>query len=248
GAYLPLDPTYPIERLRYMLTDAAPRLLLTQEHLSGRLEDADVETIVLDRYWSDIAHYEGTDLPVESIGLTSRNLAYVIYTSGSTGTPKGALNEHRGMVNRIVAQKDIEAYCDADICSQKTAISFVDAVFETWGALCNGRRLVIIPAATVRDPEKMAALIAKEGITQLITVPSLARSMLESAQIMQDLSGLRCWTLSGEEVRADLLMKLQRQLPECEFITLYGASEISSDAAWYGRETSRVRGFLSATP
>jgi acyl-coenzyme A synthetase/AMP-(fatty) acid ligase/acyl carrier protein len=143
------------------------------------------------------------------------------------------MNEHRGMVNRIVAQRAIEAFSESDICCQRTSVSFVDAVFEIFGALCNGLPLVIIPAAVVSDSGEMAALIARRHVTRLVTVPSLARSMLEDAQTMRNLSELRSWTLSGEEVRADLLMKLQRHLPNCEFIIQYGSSEVSSDAAIY---------------
>jgi non-ribosomal peptide synthetase component F len=151
GAYVPLDPAYPAERLAYMLDDAAPRILLTRRSLRSILPPVTMEVIEIDGNWSAIAEHDDTNLAPAALGLTALHLAYVIYTSGSTGMPKGAMNEHRGMVNRIVAQQDIEAFSESDICCQKTSISFVDAAFEIFGALCNGRPLVIIPAATVSD-------------------------------------------------------------------------------------------------
>jgi amino acid adenylation domain-containing protein len=233
GAYVPIDPKYPPQRLAYMIEDAAPRILLTEERVKDLFPLPAQKVIAVDTSRAVIAKHADTDLPVQAVGLNSRNLAYVIYTSGSTGTPKGVMNEHRGMVNRIVAQKDFEAFSVNDICCQKTSISFVDAVFEIFGPLCNGSRLVIMPAMAVNDPTQMAALIARERVTHLLTVPSLARAMLSDTQIMRRLATLRIWTLSGEEIRSDLLIRLQEQLPGCEFILQYGSSEVSSDATIY---------------
>jgi len=238
GAYVPMDPAYPLHRLTHMLQDAAPQIVLVQEQLRGILPLSlpglgDIQVVPLDANCTSISGFDGTDLPRFDLATNDRNLAFVIYTSGSTGLPKGAMNEHRGMVNRIRAQEHIEALSDTDICSQKTSISFVDSVFEIFGALCRGSPIVIISASSVINHGKMTALIAEHGITQLTTVPSLARSILDTPESVRRLSGLRNWTLSGEEVRPDLLIGLQQQLPKCEFIILYGASEVSSDAAFY---------------
>lgn len=233
GALVPLDPAYPADRLAYMLKDAAPRILLTQKTLIGIVPPTTQLIIAIDHDWDAIAEQDASDPAPNALGITSFNLAYIIYTSGSTGLPKGVMNEHRGMVNRILAQKEIVAFTDRDVCCQKTSISFVDAIFETLGPLCSGRLLLIIPRRVVNDSREMAALIAKQHVTCLVTVPSLARSMLNDAQIIRDLSGLRSWTLSGEELRAELLMQLHRQLPSCEFVNVYGTSEVSADASIY---------------
>jgi len=91
GAYVPLDPAYPADRLAYMLDDAAPKVLLTQERLKGILLWTESRMIALDSDWRRIAEQPDTNLPPQSLGLTSRHLAYVIYTSGSTGQSKGAI-------------------------------------------------------------------------------------------------------------------------------------------------------------
>ena len=233
GAYVPLDPMYPPARLKHMLEDAAPRVVLTQTSLRGALVNWSDPVIEIDGERDAICIQPHGNLPAALLGLTASSLAYVIYTSGSTGVPKGALNDHRGMVNRIAAARDIEAFDAADVCCQKTSISYVDSVFETLGPLCYGLPLVIVPAGSLTDLGALAALIAKEGVTRIVTVPSVARAMLEDAGAMRQVARLRSWTLSGEAVQADLLKKLHHYLPTCEFIVQYGSSEVSSDAAIY---------------
>ena len=233
GAYVPLDPRYPADRLAYMLADARPGFLLTHSSVRGAVPPSAAEVVDMDRDAGEVSAHAADNLDPQLVGVRPESLAFVIYTSGSTGLPKGAMNEHRGMANRLLSQADIESLTPQDVCCQKTSISFVDSVFETLGPLCSGAPVVIIPAAAVEDSRQMASLIAKYGVTQLVTVPSLARAMLESEQTMRDLSALTHWILSGEELQADLLKKLQDRLRNCEFITWYGASEVSSDAAFY---------------
>lgn len=230
GTYVPLDPDYPSERLSYMLRDSEPKLVLGKmrgsvgDGLAIPCVDLEADAVL----WRECPP---TNLCAATIGLRPDHLAYVIYTSGSTGQPKGVMNEHRGMVNRIAAQGQFESFTESDICCHKTSISFVDAVFEIFGPLCCGSRLVILREG--RDPAQIATIVAREGITHLLTVPTLARCMAADSSVMQRLATLRMWTLSGEEVSAGLLTELQRQLPDCGFIMQYGASEVSSDAALY---------------
>lgn len=238
GAYLPLDPAYPAQRLAYMVSDAAPKLVISKKQHRAVLPP--LEFVLLDEDREELQRCLQSDIPVSRVGLEPGHLAFVIYTSGSTGQPKGAQNEHRGMVNRILAQTTIERLDTRDVCSQKTSISFVDAVLETLGPLCMGCQLVIIPPEAVLDARDMANMIHTQGVTRLTTVPSLARTMLDTKQIFRDLQGLRTYTLSGEEVRPDLLAELQAVLPECEFVIQYGSSEVSSDATYY--RTKHFRG------
>jgi len=232
GAYVPLDPGYPPERLAYMLKDAAPRLVLIQERLRGCLADPAVRVLALDAEWPDVAQQPVHTNPGLK-GLTAETLAYVIYTSGSTGEPKGVAAEHRSMVNRIAAQAQIAPFAPDDVCCHKTSIGFVDAVFEILGPLCYGRPLVLVPPSVSADPLGLSRLIQKERVTRLISVPTLARAMLESDESRECLQGLRGWTLSGEELQADLLLRLGEALPNCRFVNLYGSSEVAGDATWY---------------
>jgi amino acid adenylation domain-containing protein len=231
GAYLPLDPSYPQERLSYMLKDAQAPVLVTQTGLEEVLPAHDAHVVRLDADWPGIAK-EPTRAIADCVG--PGNLAYVIYTSGSTGKPKGVMLAHGGMVNRIAAQARIVPFTDDDICCQKTAIGFVDAIFETLGPLCRGVALVVASASACRDPAELTLLAERAGVSRLITVPSLALALVAAKRARDGLAGLRSWTLSGEAVSGDLLVRLLAVLPGCRFVNLYGSSEVAADATCYG--------------
>ena len=232
GAYVPLEVAHPA-RLAYVLKDSAPRVVLTEERLRASVSGVRGDVIALDTAWTAINEGEDVNFDSNLVGLTSRHLAYVIYTSGSTGEPKGVAAEHRSMVNRIAAQAQIAPFAPDDVCCHKTSIGFVDAVFEILGPLCYGRPLVLVPPSVSADPLGLSRLIQKERVTRLISVPTLARAMLESDESRECLQGLRGWTLSGEELQADLLLRLGEALPNCRFVNLYGSSEVAGDATWY---------------
>src|SRR6185312_14717009 len=130
GAYVPLDPNYPPERLQYMLKDAAPRAVVTQESLRGRIPASTAQTVCLNTDWASIAqHPEGNICPGE-VGVTAQHLAYVIYTSGSTGEPKGVMIEHRNTVNLLHwARESLEKQAFAHTLAS-TSLSFDLAVYE----------------------------------------------------------------------------------------------------------------------
>jgi non-ribosomal peptide synthetase component F len=144
GAYVPLDPAHPTERLAYLLSDAAPAVLLTQERVRERLPPSAAKVLELDRQWGEVCQEPAANLPAREQGLSAHHLAYVIYTSGSTGLPKGVAGTHRGMVNRIAAQEGIQGFGADEICCQKTSIGFVDAIFETVGPW--GRTRAVSPS------------------------------------------------------------------------------------------------------
>ena len=227
GAYLPLDPNLPQERLAFMLKDTAVPVLLTHAAAAERLPAHRSQEVWLDEDWPVIGQ-EAVSVP--EVKAEAENLAYVIYTSGSTGKPKAVAAMHRGVVNRWVAQAGVGGYEEQDICCQKTAIGFVDAVFETLGPLLSGRELVVVGSAEARDSGALVERIGQEGVTRLVTVPSLARGLLRMGRAAEHLAEVRHWTLSGEELRTELLRELQKTLPGCRFVNLYGSSEVAADA------------------
>ena len=139
------------------------------------------------------------------------------------------------------AEREISAVSGDEICCQKTSIGFVDAVAETWSPLLSGRLLIVASEAEAREPQKLLSLIGRERVTRLVTVPSLARAMMESPEAGRELKSLRNWTLSGEALPGDLLRRLRRSLPECRFINLYGSSEVAADATCYAATGSEER-------
>jgi amino acid adenylation domain-containing protein len=234
GAYMPLDPEYPSARLQHMLRDAAPRIVLAQHSTLACLgEFGGGKIAVLDQLWGKIAQESSLDLERGSIGLTPGHLACVIYTSGSSGNPKGVAAPHEGLVNRVTSQERIAAFVAQDVCCQKTSMSFADSVVEVLGPLSYGLPLVIATAEESLDPQALARLIEREQISWLISVPSLARSLAEIADASVGLRSVRHWTLSGEALSGELLGRLQRLLPQCRFINLYGSTEVAADVSCY---------------
>ncbi|MGG4656962.1 amino acid adenylation domain-containing protein [Pseudomonas vlassakiae] len=175
GAYVPVDPDYPAERVHHMLTDSAPVAVLVHGaslHVpdAGQIIDLDQPT------WSN----QSADNPVVA-GLTPRHLAYVIYTSGSTGLPKGVMNEHAGVVNRLLWMQDAYTLGADDVVLQKTPFSFDVSVWEFLWPLQTGARLVMARPGGHRDPEYLRQVIQNESITTLHFVPSMLDVYLSSA-------------------------------------------------------------------
>src|SRR5690606_28583870 len=159
AAYVPLDPSYPPERLRYMLGDAAPPVLLTQAHLAERLPAAAAEVIALDADWPAIARQAANDLDAGALGVEPHHLAYMIYTSGSTGLPKGAMNEHRAVVNRLHWMQMQYGLGADDRVLQKTPFSFDVSVWEFFWTLMSGACLVVARPQGHQDPAYLRGLI-----------------------------------------------------------------------------------------
>ena len=234
GAYLPLDPQHPVERLGFMLGDAGARVLVTQQALLDRLSLANAGACAaVVRLDADAPRIAAQPARAPALALDPHHPAYVIYTSGSTGTPKGVTGTHIALINRVLAQSDISSFLENEICCQKTSIGFVDSIFEIVGPLCIGVSLVIIPDASGGDPEQLSALIKRADITRLITVPSLAVSLAHDHEIRARLLKISTWTLSGESFSNDLLRQLLEAYPACQFVNLYGSSEVAADATWH---------------
>jgi non-ribosomal peptide synthetase component F len=135
GAYLPLNPSYPRDRLGFILSDSQATVLLTRHDLLTNLPSSSATRIDLDYHASRITENSQANLPHRS---TADHLAYVIYTSGSTGTPKGVLGTHRGTVNGLHWLWKTYPFAVGEVCCQKTAISFVDSIWEMFAPLLQG--------------------------------------------------------------------------------------------------------------
>jgi amino acid adenylation domain-containing protein/non-ribosomal peptide synthase protein (TIGR01720 family) len=178
GAYVPLDPSYPAERVAFALADSAVPVLLTQDALRDGLAVGEgVEIISLDASADAIAA-ESADNPQS--GATPESLAYVIYTSGSTGTPKGALIEHRNVARLFTATDHWFGFGAADVWTLFHSSAFDFSVWEIWGALLYGGRLVVVPFDVSRDPEAFHALVQREGVTVLNQTPSAFRQFIRA--------------------------------------------------------------------
>ena len=192
GAYLPLDPTYPSDRLAFMLQDAKAFLILTEQQLGVKLTD--VKQICLDRDWSVIAQKNQQNLNCDT---TPHNLAYVIYTSGSTGQPKGVMVPHCGVV-RLVVNTDYITLQPTDVIAQVSNNSFDAATFEIWGALLNGAKVAIFDRETILSPRDFATSLQNEGITILMITTALFNQMVQ--QVPMAFRHLHYLLFGGEAV------------------------------------------------
>jgi arthrofactin-type cyclic lipopeptide synthetase B len=222
AAYVPLDPAYPQERLAYMLADSAPVAVLAQGSTRGLL--GTVPVIDLDQpTWQQ----QSSDNPqVASLG------AYVIYTSGSTGQPKGVINDHPGVVNRLLWMQDAYGLKADDTVLQKTPFSFDVSVWEFFWPLFTGARLVMARPGGHKDPVYLCEVIAAEQITTLHFVPSMLDVFLAHGDVSQA-AGLVRVMCSGEALPGALVRRFKAQLPGIGLYNLYGPTEAAVDVtAW----------------
>ena len=235
GAYVPLDPAYPVDRLAHMLKDSAPKVLLTQSSLESLLRGLEAACPLLDLSadatpWDELP---ATDIPVAEIGLGARNLAYMIYTSGSTGLPKGAMNEHRGIVNRLLWMQDAYRLDSRDTVLQKTPFSFDVSVWEFFWPLMTGARLLMARPEGHKDPAYLSALIRGQQVTTMHFVPSMLHAFLEDDSAPSCAGALRQVMCSGEALPVSLAERFHERLPGVELHNLYGPTEAAVDVtAW----------------
>jgi amino acid adenylation domain-containing protein len=177
GAYLPLDPDYPPKRLGYMLEDAQAPLLLTQSALIDRLPTQDVRVVRLDTDGPAIAAKPAIS---PASGLQPQNTAYVIYTSGSTGSPKGVAVTHQNVVRLFGATDRLFRFGADDVWTLFHSFAFDFSVWEIWGALLKGGRLVVVPHSISRSPPDFLSLVAREGVTILNQTPSAFYHLMQA--------------------------------------------------------------------
>ncbi|MBW4456089.1 MAG: amino acid adenylation domain-containing protein [Nostoc indistinguendum CM1-VF10] len=228
GAYLPLDPTYPKERLALMLSDAQTSVLLTQQRLAGGLPEHRAQIVCLDSDWEIIAQ-ESEENPVS--GVIADNLAYVIYTSGSTGKPKGVMISHRAICNHMFWMQTTFPLTEADKVLQKTPFSFDASVWEFYAPLLVGAQLLMARPGGHQDSDYLVKVIADQKVTTLQLVPSLLRILLEQGGL-ETCKYLKRIFCGGEALPIELQKRFFTNL-DADLHNLYGPTEACIDATYW---------------
>jgi len=228
GAYLPLDPSYPQDRLEFMLRDVAPPVVLTQAGLLERHGFGAAKVLCLDSDWPKLANEIATNPGVK---LRPENLAYCIYTSGSTGQPKGAGVPHQGILNRLQWMQQQYRLDDGDCVLQKTPYSFDVSVWEFFWPLMTGAQLVIAKPDEHKDSLALIDTVIREQVSTIHFVPSMLQAFIDTPGV-ENCTSLKRVICSGEALPADLVSRFQQKLP-AELHNLYGPTEASVDVSYW---------------
>jgi len=226
NAYVPIDPTYPDKRIKFILEDIQTEVVLTEEKYIQKLDvltkNVPSQFICIDANENDIAAEECSDL--ESFS-TADSLAYVMYTSGSTGTPKGVMIPQRGITRLVIdtVYFKVEA---GDVFSQIGNIAFDATTFEIWGALLNGASIVLFDKAEVLDLNTLANKLVDEQITHTFLTTALFNQLVQ--QRMEDLFNLKYLLFGGEQYHPEIISRISALISKDTRMTLlhvYGPTE-----------------------
>ncbi|HEX8431144.1 MAG TPA: amino acid adenylation domain-containing protein, partial [Longimicrobium sp.] len=229
GAYVPLDPAYPVGRLRYMLKDSDPVAVLTHAAVAEIRDEVlaglEIPVIDLDGPADSWSRQPDANLPCP--GLSPDHLAYVIYTSGSTGQPKGVGVAHQNVARLFAATDEWFSFGPSDVWSLFHSFAFDFSVWEIWGALLYGGRLVVVPKDTARSPEEFYRLICREGVTILNQTPGAFRQLIAAQAASTEEHRLRHVIFGGEALELPTLKPWFERNDDrrTRLINMYGITE-----------------------
>ncbi|MCX6580366.1 MAG: amino acid adenylation domain-containing protein [Candidatus Aminicenantes bacterium] len=226
GAYLPLQPDYPAQRIKHMLEDSGAQLLLTISSFSGLLQEIQpgIPAFFIDK--EDLTPYSTAN--IDAVG-DNMNLAYIIYTSGTTGAPKGVLVQNKGLVNYTLWRLHAYNYTCKDVSLQLLSYIFDGFMSNFYTSLLSGGTLVMVPGTRAVDTDYLKEIIKKYGVTNISLVPGMYKTLLDKID-GQYLTSMRFVVLAGEKADSKLISRSREKIPGILHIIEYGPTEATVTA------------------
>ncbi|XP_039970507.1 mycosubtilin synthase subunit C [Bactrocera tryoni] len=263
ASYLPIDPTFPNNRIQHILQESRPVIVLCDDNIDRQRFNG-TPTISSSELFHRSAELSNANLmPAEMLADGTNNLAIVLYTSGSTGVPKGVRLPHEIILNRLQWQWHTFPYAPTESVSVfKTALTFVDSVSELWGPLMCGLSILVVPKSITKDPERLVDLLEKYKIRRLVLVPTLLRSILmflklndgnTKCQMLQRgrlLYNLKIWVCSGEPLPVTLAASFFDYFSEGihTLYNFYGSTEVMGDVTYFACESKKQLSYFDHVP
>ncbi len=234
GAYIPLDPHFPADRLGYILLDSNAAVLVTNENLKDSLINFQGKRVFIDSDWQRIVQHSGNNL---DLAIPTESTAYVLYTSGTTGKPKGCLVSHSNVSRLFSASDDEFNFNKNDVWTLFHSYAFDFSVWEMWGALFYGGKLVIVPYSLSQSPEEFYQLLCQEQVTVLNQTPSAFSQLIaiDAAQPGDSALALRYIIFGGEalDFNALKIWVSRHGLKQPQLINMYGITETTVHVTLY---------------
>ncbi|WP_179335208.1 non-ribosomal peptide synthetase [Winogradskyella costae] len=209
AAYVPIEPKYPEKRKRYIIDDSECKIVIDNQFITDFINKLDELSPKLN----------------DSVKTLPESRCYVIYTSGTTGNPKGVMVEHRNVVSLLYNGKNLFKFNENDVWCMFHSFCFDFSVWEMYGPLFFGGKLIIVPEVTAKDPFEFISMIEKEGITVLNQTPSAFINLVESTNSLDLSLNLRYIIFGGEALFPKHLKTWYNKYPNIKFINMYGITE-----------------------
>ncbi|MCE5348142.1 MAG: amino acid adenylation domain-containing protein [Bacteroidales bacterium] len=250
AAYLPLSSDTPSERLKSIINDANPKLILTTKNSCYNIPDGSSLLFIDDILNNPLSD----DITTPAVNVNSKNLAYIIYTSGSTGVPKGVMIEHHSVLNRLGWMQKAYPIGKSDTLMQKTPVTFDVSVWELFWWSFNGARLVLLPFGGEKNPETIVKCIEDYNVTTIHFVPSMFMAffeVLKSRDLFGKLRNLTRIFMSGEALPLKIVEEfnqIRKDFILPDIINLYGPTEATVDVSYYNCPKSNINHVFIGRP
>ena len=231
GVYVPLDPDFPSDRIKYIVENSEATTVLSYGHYATEFKALETQATTINLVDSAVAIATQDDC-FPDVSILPEDDAYIIYTSGSTGRPKGVVNSHGGIANRLLWKQNVFDACSADRVLFKTPFSFDVSVWEIFWPLQAGATMVIAPPDVHKDPDVLEQLIVNKRITLIHFVPSMLNAYINRPEVKP--VSLRAVLCSGEALPLDLQSAFFNVFPNVQLHNLYGPTEAAVDVThWW---------------